>query len=68
MKSLFLESILHGVMYVLVSLVSLNLELKQGFIFILGLIISRMIIMESKIDDILESRKTDNYSNGVGIK
>ena len=46
----------------------LGWELKAGFAGLISSIFTEIVIINSKLNDILESRKTDNYYDGVGIK
>ena len=43
-------------------------ELKRGFNGLLAYLFVELVMINSKLNDILESRKTDDYHGGVGIK
>lgn len=78
MKSFFLDLLLYfglsALIFPIVDFMDYHYgwELERGFAAgissILAYNLAQIIIINSKLDDILESRKTDNYSNGVGIK
>ena len=43
-------------------------ELKRGFSGFLATVFVEIVMINLKLNDILESIKTDNYYDGVGIK
>ena len=78
MKSFFLKSILYLITSALISTIvafadyHFGWELKRGFgAVISGILtynVTQIAIINSKLNDILESRKTNDYHGGVGIK
>ena len=70
MKSFFGELIFLGIVCAVFRFMDsiFDLGISPFILGIFSFIVVQITIINSKLDDILKSTKTDNYSNGVGIK
>ena len=70
MKSFFLNLITFAISLTTVYFMDYHFgwELKGSFSGLIAALLTQIILINLKLDDILESRKTDDYHGGVGIK
>ena len=70
MKSFFGELIFLGIVCVIFGFMDsiFDSTISPITLGILSFIVAQIIIINSKLNDILESIKTDDYYDGVGIK